>query len=280
MTALEPESLSAQPFNIPQVLDNGRFSLASHPFIVACWLVLLYDGRLKTVTHRDTVAIILTETNHIRCVLTVDGVENERDPFWIPRRAEDRKMLNIERRNRSRSHITLSTPCWHGEERPLGARIITLKTKYPSLPYMIRLCGRYEYIWDAMAAAMSQAHAPHLHPVSDRRSYGIFEKGEDDDYEGSSAHRDNHGIVDPTHPYAPTSPSRRTTHGFIPRVQVVNVIGNHGWDTQTTYALFDVFCKGKSPKEAADERGLHVTTLYKYADIIRKSKGRDSDKNN
>jgi hypothetical protein len=42
----------------------------------------------------------------------------------------DRKRFNVER-TRSRRHLTLRSPLWHGDERPFGARGVRVQSNFP-----------------------------------------------------------------------------------------------------------------------------------------------------
>src|SRR4029077_1646843 len=216
------------------------------PFPLLCAALCVRDGRLKTIVHHDSLSVVLVETDHLRCVNTVDGIEEGRVPFWIPRHPSVRKRLGVERRNRSRSHRTLPPPVWHGEPRPSGFRTVRLRTEFPSLDYLIRVCRDSGYPWSAAGAALPRAHAPWVHPWSDRRRSGCTNLGEIERegnadsgaQRGYASQYDSQQYIDPYHPYVPASPARRTkVGGGFTRLQVVEAIANHGWDDETSYAL-------------------------------------------
>jgi hypothetical protein len=275
-TLLAP-SLSAQSVAILEgVVGDVQFL---EPFPLLCAFICIHAGRLKTMVHRHSLAIILTQTKHLRCIWTIEGVDNKGAPFWIPRRAGDRKKTNVERIWRSRLDRTLRAPCWTGTPCPSGYRTVRLRTWFPSIGYLVKLCGDFGYTWGAAGAALSRGHAPWSHPHSDKRRNrcGGMDEIEREGNIDSGARRgyapqyDSQEYIDPYHPYVPASPARRTkSGGGFTQLQAVEAIANHGWDTKTSYALFEIFFKGKSTKEAANERSLPIRTLYQYASIIRK----------
>ena len=139
-----------------------------HPFPLICAFICVHTGRLKTIIHHHILAIALAQTGHLRCIWTLDGVENRAASFWIPRRALDRKKGDVERMCRSRLHRTLRAPCWTGTSRPPGYRAVQLRAKFPSLGYLVKLCRNFGYTWAAAGAALPRAHAPWMHPHSDK----------------------------------------------------------------------------------------------------------------
>jgi len=247
------------------------------PFPLLCAFICIHAGRLKTIAHHKGPAVILDETEHLRCILPADCFENRNASFWIPRRAIDRKKTNVERMWRSRLHRTLRAPCWCAEPPKPGT--VQLRSNFPSLGYLLYL-ARLGYPWVAASAALSRAHAPWAHPHSDRRRNtctglsdieGTFESKGDPRNSQYFPQSEGQEYFDPYHPYVPASPARRTkAGGGFTQLQVVKAIANHGWDTETSYALYEIFFKGKPTKVAAEERGLRVTTLYQYASVIRK----------
>lgn len=267
--ALLASPLSAQPRPASAARKGAvgavRFPLSLNPFITLCLFLVLRNGCLKTVVHNGAPAIVLDQYKGLRRVLTVDLAEDGEDPLELFRR--------------DRAGKTLRAPCWTGTPRPSGYRTVRLKTQFPSLAYLIKLCRDFGYTWDAASAALPQAHTPWTRPHSDKRRNICTNLS---DVEGDA---DSHGdprepdyfrqssrqeYSDPHHPYVPAAPGRRKkVGGGFTRIQVVKAIENHGWDTETGYALYEIFFKGKSTKEAATERGLSVTTLYQYASIVR-----------
>jgi hypothetical protein len=167
-TLLAPAALSAKPF--PAVPDGviGGMPLLD-PFPLLCAFICIYVGRLKTIMHRHSLAIILAQTEHLRCIWTTEGVESEGAHFWIPRGAIDRKKANVERMRRSRLRRTLRAPCWTGTPHPSGFCTVNLQTEFPSLGFLIKLCRDFAYTWAAAGAALPRAHTPWAHPHSDIR---------------------------------------------------------------------------------------------------------------
>jgi hypothetical protein len=282
MATLFAPSLSAQPPAIPE--GAAPDSPFLEPFPLLCAAICITRGRVKTVSHHCVPAIVLDQTHRFRRIWTADDFENRREPFWILRWAADEKRLRSEHRAekfaRRRLQRTLQPPVWHGEKCPSGYRTVKLQTEFPSLLYLIKLCGDFGYTWSAAGAALPQAHAPWAHPHSDKRRNvctglsdieGDAESGGDYHNPGYFPQSGRQQLIDVNHPYIPMSPARRTrTGGGLTRLQVVKAIENHGWDTETSYALYEIFFKGKPTKEAANERGLSVHTLYQYTSIIRK----------
>jgi hypothetical protein len=271
-------SLRHQPgpacVSVDEIVSVDDVSFLFDPFPMLCLFLCLITGRVKTILHHEGPAVILDETEHLRCILPADCFENRNASFWIPRRAIDRKKTNVERMWRSRLHRTLRGPYWHGEPPKPGT--VGLRSNFPSLGYLLYLAG-LGYPWVAASAALSRAHAPWSHPHSDKRrntctSSGEIEReGERSADPGYDPKYDSQEYFDPYRPYVPASPARRTkVGGGFTRLQVVGAIAKHGWDTETSCALYEIFFKGKPTKVAAEERGLRVTTLYQYASIIRK----------
>lgn len=231
------------------------------PFPLLCAAVCIRDGRLKTVLHRRRPAIVLAETECLRRIWTI-----ENELFWIPRRAADRIRINVERMRRSRRHRTpLQAPCWHGEPRPAGYRTVKVHSQFPTFGFLKALCGKYGYSWSAASAALAHTHVSWVR--SDKRKKVCPSLSDTDE----GRRFDSREIRDPAHPYVGALAKQTTVGGGFSRVQVVDAIRNHGWDTETSYALFEIFVGGKRTQKAAEERGLNVRTLYGYAHLIRKN---------
>ena len=76
-TLLAP-ALFAEPLAIPEArLDELAIF---HPFPLLCAFICVHVGRLKTIIHHDTLAAVLSQTEHLRCIWTIEGAENRAAP--------------------------------------------------------------------------------------------------------------------------------------------------------------------------------------------------------
>lgn len=252
----------------------ARFLLALHPFRAVCLVAEWLNEPIKTVIHRDTAALVLDESQHLRQILTAEEFENDRKPFWVYREQAKQEQNHTEVFWRNRINKTQRAPCWHGEEKPRGYRKVKLRTLFPSLVYLMRL-SPLEYPWCAAEAALPQAHKPWAHPVADRRAHGVPYENDDDDNNDEKTRltkRDSHEIVDVAHPYTPMSPGRRTlVGGGIPLFQVTREIAKHRWDDVTSSCVLAIVYRRQSPSELSEMHGIPLRRLHEYARQIRKA---------
>jgi hypothetical protein len=157
-----PESLSIQS---PAVPKGVVVTPLLEPFPLLCAFICVHAGRLKTILHHHSPTVVITQSQHLRCICTIEAVESGGAPLWIPRRVVDQKKINVERMWRSRLHRTIRVPFWQGERTNAGK--VRLRSNFPSLGYLMYLAG-LGYPWVAASAALPRAHDPWIRPVSDR----------------------------------------------------------------------------------------------------------------
>lgn len=209
----------------------------------------LFDG-FKTIQHRGVVSLVTAETSGLRQIVAADFRS-----FWIPRRAEDRKRFNLERRLRSRSHVTLRPPVWHPDERPVGMRRVKLHSSFSAASFIDRLCRELGYPNAAAFASRTSGHKPWLH-ISDRRSAGKYKAMP---------------LADPEHPYIPASPERRTqVGGGLTEERVHEALGRMRTDSTTKAALIEIVYRRRSTQKVAQQFQLSTAKLYVYASRLRR----------
>jgi len=271
-----PDSPAALAICEDASTNGADFPLAENPFISVCLLLCLYNGRVKTVAHREQPAIVLDETKYLRRIFTAGDFENKRMPFWVCRRSADRKEINVERVRRSRSHYTpFAPPHWEGTPFPSGYRRRAVETEFPSVAYLRRLAS-LNYPAAAIQACLMRAHKPFTCSADQHR---FVPKNPKDNYEDSGAKKvgakaSARGIAafqDPLHPYHPTAPARRTLTGVgIPLSQVTREIARHRWDDVTSSCVLDIVYRRHSPSELSEKHGIPLRRLHEYARQIRK----------
>jgi hypothetical protein len=167
-------------------------------------------------------------------------------------------------RNR-RAHRTLRPPVWSGEVRPCGARRVSADADYPAMDYLAYLCRDLGYSITAAIAAVAVSTSQF---ITDRRSSSI---SEDEDQDEQFPCVDFHKIVDPSHPYIASAPSRRTLlGGGITIERVTRKLRNHNWSLAIQEAVIQVIAKRRSPRQMALERQLKCPTLKAYVSVIRR----------
>jgi hypothetical protein len=242
-------------------------TLFLEPFPLLCAFICIHAGELKTIKHRHILSIVLAQTEHLRCIWTVGGVENRRTPVWVPRRAKDRKKFNHWRMQESRRHRTLTPPVWHGEKRPWGARCdrYQYEADRPTIDHLAYLCRELGYPIGVAIAAVALSTS-RFSP--DRRAAAVV-NAENDGEELNWA-RDTHVIQDPEHPYIPACPARRTfIGGGFTVTQATRSLRNHNWTLAMHEAVIEVLVKRRPSKEVAARRQLNYQTLKGNAGIIK-----------
>lgn len=147
-------------------------------------------------------------------------------------------------------------PHWRGEARPHGARRVTLKTRFPSVPYLTYLVRDLGYDGRAALAAMVKAHQPWLNSGDRRRLTGPHEYAP---------------IVSVVHPYVPAAPSRQSKVGRgLTKEQVRRALVKKRWDTETKNAVFEIVYRRRSSLQVSNESGVPVETLYVYSSRLRR----------
>jgi hypothetical protein len=224
------------------------------------WSVLHSDFG-KTIQHDGCPVTIVNVHADLRQI-EIDGRR-----FWIPRRLSDRKRFNVERMTRSRSHLTLPAPVWHGDERPLGARRVRVRSNFPPQIMVKRLCADLGYPKDAASAFFMRAHAPWMSPCPDRRKNVCTSISEVDQ---TGKQRAFVTLAQPAHPYNPASPSTRThTGGGWTEQQVLDALRNMRTDAKTKTALVEIVYRRRGTLQVADEFDLAAENLSVYASRLR-----------
>jgi hypothetical protein len=262
------QSLVMNNRKLPALLRNHapEFHIAGsaiEPLIATTsgmWGVLHSDIG-KTIQHDGYPATIVNVHTDLR------QIEIGGNRFWIPRRLSDRKRYSVERVNRGRSHLTLPAPVWHGDERPLGARGVRVRSNFPSQIMVKRLCADLGYPKDAASAFFMRAHAPWMSPSPDRRKNVCTSISETD---RGSRQRAFVTLAQPAHPYNPASPSRRThVGGGVTEEQVQIGLRKMRIEEAVKRALVEIVYRGRSTLQVADECGLAAENLYVYASRLR-----------
>jgi hypothetical protein len=223
----------------------------------------------KTVLHRGRLVEVIEirdSTHRLSPLMKPDLSEGNGplDAFWVARTSADRKQFNLERRDKSRRHLTIGVG-W-GEPRPKAARRQRLRSNFPSPDFVRRLVVEMEYSPEAALAAIAWAHKPWAHPKSDRRKA----IAPDADEQGVTRSTGHQSLVDPNHPYNPAAPSRRTLRGggFSPK-QVRQGLSRMRADGRVGDALFEIVYRRRSTKKVAEEFDLSPENLYVYASRLR-----------
>ena len=248
--------------HIPEVCDRPSY-LKFDRFPLACLAVSLRQGGFRTIHHGDRLSLVVNNTPTLRYILPADAEAG----FWIPRRLSDRKRFNSERMVRSRRHITMRPPAWHGDERPHGARGVRVRSNFPSPGYIRHLVSDLAYDGEAAMATLPRAHNPWVHPPADRR------KSACNDLMGldKSGRQYNHAeLRQPAHPYRPDSPSRRTkTGGGLTKEQVQKGLQKMRTEGNRKAALIEIVYRRRSTLRVSEEFNLPAETLYVYASRLR-----------
>jgi hypothetical protein len=265
-TALQ--SLVMNRRNLPAILRNDTPRL--HSAGTAVESLIAATNRMWSVLHSD-IGKKIQHGGYPATIVNVHAdlrqIETGGKRFWIPRRLYDRKRFKVERVTRSRSHLTLPSPVWHGDERPLGARRVRVRSNFPSQIMVKRLCADLGYPKDAASAFFTRAHAPWMSPSPDRRKNVCTSISETD---RGRKQRDFVAFAQPAHPYSPASPSRRThVGGGVTEEQVQNGLRKMRTEEAVKRALIEIVYNGRSTLQIADEFGLAAENLYVYASRLR-----------
>ena len=266
MTALQ--SLVMSKRKLPAILRNDAPEL--HLGGTPVESLIAAPSRMWGVLHSE-VGKKIQHDNHPATIVNVHAdlrqIEIDGNRFWIPRRFSDRKRFNVERVTRSRRHLTLRSPVWHGDERPFGARRVRVQSNFPDQIMVRRLCADLAYPKEAASALFIRAHAPWMTPSPDRRKNVC--RGMNDTDEGKEQ-RDSVALPQPAHPYNPASPSRRTqVGGGWTEQRVLDGLRNMRTDPKTKTALVEIVYRNRGTLEVADEFGLKAENLSVYASRLR-----------
>jgi hypothetical protein len=266
MSALQ--SLVMSKRKLPVILRNDAPKL--HTAGTSVESLIAKASRMWGVLHSD-IGKKIQHDGHPATIVNVHTDLRQIDiggnRFWIPRRLSDRKRFNVERVTRSRSHLTLRSPVWHGDERPLGARRVRVQSDFPSRTLVKRLCEELAYPKEAASAFFIRAHAPWMTPSPDRRKNVCTSISETN---RGKKQRNSVALPQPAHPYNPASPSRRTRiGGGLTEEQVRAGLRKMRTDDKTKTALFEIVYRKRSTLQVADEFGLAAENLYVYACRLR-----------
>jgi len=179
------------------------------------------------------------------------------------------------------------------DERPKGARRVTLESRFPSTKYVTHLVSKLGYDGSAAFATMVRGHLPWMCPVTDRRKGRGANPGHDDERNdhpiATQLSKDSDDtpyseeklrlaiqesayqkITDPRHPYIPAAPScRKTVGGGHKKEKMSQELARRRWDDNTRAAVFEIVYQRQSTKRVAAARGLRVENLYRYATSLR-----------
>jgi hypothetical protein len=232
-------------------------------------VILVQAG--ETVFHRGRMVEVVDTHDSIRLFMPLVELDlsegNYTRTFWAPTQPADRKRFNVERVTRSRRHLTLRSPVWHGDERPFGARRVRVQSNFPDQIMVRRLCADLAYPKEAASAFFIRAHAPWMTPSPDRRKNVC--RGMNDTDEGKKQ-RDSVALPQPAHPYNPASPSRRThVGGGWTEQLVLEGLRHMRTDPKAKAALLEIVYRRRSTLLVADEFGLKAENLYVYATRLR-----------
>jgi hypothetical protein len=205
--------------------------------------------------------------------------------------ARDVELASRESLLRRRSISTVRSVVGHDmwrmtpDERPKGARRITLHSRFPSTADITYLVSTLGYDGSAAFATMVRGHLPWMYPTPDRRkSRAVDPEKElvkavgakiDTEYTEEALRQatrvaTQEGIADPQHPYIPAAPScRKTVGGGFKKERVSQALARRRWDDNTRAAIFEIVYQRQSTKRVAAARGLRVETLYPYASSLR-----------
>jgi hypothetical protein len=210
------------------------------PFPLLCLVVCIKGIELKTILQHGIPALVLDQTEGLRLIQPADSEA----AFWIPRRPADRKRFKLDRRDRSRRHITLAPPCWTGDERPTGAQSVPLEKVMP---------GECEFIH--LKNVCWELDEPDLYPKLTMPSWR---------YQRPSRAK---SMV-----WTPPPPPVETTNseGFS-QWQVVRAIEKHRWPEVTSSAVLEIVYEERRVSEVAEDRGLITKRLSQYAWLVRKA---------
>jgi hypothetical protein len=219
----------------------------------AMWNVLHCDAG-KRIQHKDGVVTIVNVHAQLLLVETAND-----DRFWIPKDSE-RKRMSLERRDRTRRHISSGPAQAHA--RPFGARSQYLHCRFPSHGLLVTLVKDLGYdLAAAMAAFGSRtlyrpdrriANATNYERVKEPKAYQVLQGGKNI--------------------YIPVTAGRRTRRGGgFTRTQVLRGLDKmHTKNLLMKNALFEIVYRRQSPLEVSNRTGLRVENLHVYASRLRK----------
>jgi hypothetical protein len=233
-------------------------------FPLLCVVASIHYGGIKKLRYNEVPSLVLAETERLRYILPPDAETG----FWIPRSDEVREQFVIDDMSRERRNISMRV--WHGEDRPHAARGVQARSHFPPVSLATRLV-KLAYPPEAAASFFSKAHLPWMTPKPDR--YKTLAPNMDG-FGPDGGRMSRNGFValpQPSHPYNPASPSRRTkTGGGLTEERVRAGLKKMRTNDATKDALLEIVYRGRGTREVAPEFGLTVENLYVYASRLRK----------
>ncbi len=162
--------------------------------------------------------------------------ESKAAPFWVPRRAADRKTFFHARQKRK----GFRPPSWSGQTRPANAVTVPLARVTVHPLYWAKL---REFVFDPnpcdeyLMLGFPRSHSPRPEPQL----------------------RAN-----------PTKPIKLNGNGWFAK-DVTRAIAKHRWSNTVSSAVFEVVYEERKPCDVATERGIRTRTLYEYCSRLRRS---------
>jgi hypothetical protein len=138
-------------------------------------------------------------------------------------------------------------------------------SEFPKASHVLDLVHKYGYDIDAALSCLTRAHI-WRNPRSDRRRNGGHPTAEGQ-MNGEYA---STGFAQPSHPYNPAAPNRRTERGGgFSRAQVLASVARMRTSDNMRLACIEVVYRRRSPKAVAKEYGIKWETLRTYATRVR-----------
>jgi hypothetical protein len=225
-----------------------------------------------TVFHHGRLVEIADAHERLRQLVPLmesDLSESNDEPFWVPRRERDRKGFKLERRDKSRRHLTIGVP-W-GDSRPRYARNQALRSAFPQIGFLHHLVADLGY--DKHAAFAALGHPRKFDGRPDRRrkkAVGGADEQAERQREGKPS-REYQRLDYGYNLYLPEAPTRHTlTGGGFNKEQVNRGLLKMRTNTVMKTALRDIVYLRRSPLEVSNKTGIPVENLHVYASRLRK----------
>jgi hypothetical protein len=217
--------------------------------------VILSDKPIRTILHGERMHEVIHHAAPLREIqpwFEPDGTASDSVSYWIPFCRKGVPMP-AQADVQAKRKVLFRQPCWMGEPRPKAQRK-SLKTMFPSGPYLKRLVSELGYDKRATMACMPQSYTRFLR--SDGR------------YTGGRFGKERQELAG--QPLYLGSDIRHTTQGGGHKAGVVEkVIARHRWDDPLPFAVFRVVCQRQKPSQVAKELSVNLRTLYTYSSMVR-----------
>jgi hypothetical protein len=219
--------------------------------------VNLSDTPIRTILHGKRMHEVIQHSSPLRLIqpwFESDGTESDSVSYWIPFHREGVPMpAQADVQSKRKEKPLFRPPHWTGEPRPKAQRK-SIKTMFPSAPYLKKLVSELGYDKRAAMASIPQSYARFLR-TGGRYTGGHFGK-ERQELAGQ--------------PLYLGSDIRHTTQGGGHKAGVVErVIARHHWDDPLPFAVFRVVCQMQKPSQVAKELRVNLGTLYTYSSMVR-----------